>query len=456
MKLSPRIRTGGGLLLLLSATQLMAQGYYVDEQSALRLGDAFSGGAASASDAATAFYGPAAMLKLGDEIAVNLAVISVRSELDGSAGTLGGTPVSGKDAEADNLDLLPSVYLVHQLSEGLAMGAFINAPYATGTDFGDDSIARYQTTESEITGIDAGFSLAFQVHEQVSLGGSIIAQYVNARTAVAINTSAICLAAENAGDLGPYSCDALGIDSSELGSDTYDGQFEMEGHNTAFGFSAGTLIDLTPSSRIGLNYRTRIAHQLSGSAEVAFPAAASGFTSLAGLDNTSASGRVKLVTPENASLSYYQAFGAFALQADYSWTRWSRYDQVRVESDNAVVAALAAQPQTYNWTESHRFAVGASWQFSPQLTLRSGIALDKTPIRDNDTKVDFAFDDYQAISIGMSYRLQPQLTLDMGLQHTLTQQRDIDQNDLASAGAHLQGEVTTRVNSFAAGLRWAL
>ena len=65
MKLSPRIRTGGGLLLLLSAAQLMAQGYYVDEQSALRLGDAFSGGAASASDAATAFYGPAANAEAG-------------------------------------------------------------------------------------------------------------------------------------------------------------------------------------------------------------------------------------------------------------------------------------------------------------------------------------------------------------------------------------------------------
>ena len=35
------------VISMLVSSQLMAQGYYVDEQSALRLGDAFSGGSAS-------------------------------------------------------------------------------------------------------------------------------------------------------------------------------------------------------------------------------------------------------------------------------------------------------------------------------------------------------------------------------------------------------------------------
>lgn len=452
--LSRAIRLSGVTFpaLLLSGLA-SAQGYYVDEQSALRLGDAFSGGAASASDASTAFYGPAAILKVKDEIVINLAAIDMKSTLKGSAETLGGAPISGEKAENDSLDLLPTFYMVHQLSEGFAMGLFVNAPYATGADFGDDSIARYQTTESEITGIDAGLSLAFQVTDNVSIGGSMIAQYVNAKTAVAINTVALCLGSAVETAIG---CDNIGIDTSTLGSSDLDGSFVMEGHNTAIGFSLGTLIDFSANSRLGINYRSRIAHDLTGSATVEFPDAASTFMNLAELENTTAAGSVQLSTPEVANISYFHQLGNLALQADYSWTKWSRYDQVKVQSTNSTVAMLAATPQEYNWTESQRIAVGASYRFSPAFTLRGGMAFDSTPIEDDKTKVDFAFDDYKALSLGMSYAFTDSLTMDVGLQHTMTQKRDIDQNDLSTAAARLQGEVTTEVNSYALGLRWAM
>ena len=73
---------------LLISGQSLAQGYYVDEQSALRLGDAFSGGSASASDASTVFYGPAAMTLVKDEIVFNIAAIDFSSSFDGSATTV--------------------------------------------------------------------------------------------------------------------------------------------------------------------------------------------------------------------------------------------------------------------------------------------------------------------------------------------------------------------------------
>lgn len=448
--LAGAIRAGSlGLTSLLLTAQASAQGYYVDEQSALRLGDAFSGGVAAASDASTVFYGPAAMTKVRDELVFNLAAVSVNTEFDGDATIAGIGAIDGQKADADSLDLLPTFYMVRRLGDGFSMGAYINAPYATGNDFGDGSIARYSTTESEITGIDAGFALAFQVHDRVSIGGSIIAQYVNARTAVAVNTVGLCLQEADAA-----TCTSLGIDPALLGSDSLDGKFEMEGHNTAFGFSGGALIDITAASRIGFNYRTRIAHELSGTATAEFPDQSATFLSLAGLGtDIQADGKVRLVTPENASLSYFHQLGKLSLQADYSWTRWSRYDQVRVESDDPAVALLASEPTRYNWTESHRIAIGGSYQLSPVFTLRSGMAFDKTPIRNQDTKVDFAFADYKAISFGMSYLMAEDLTLDIGLQHTFTQKRDIDQTD---QGVNLNGEVTTEVNSFAAGLRWAM
>ena len=139
---------------LTSAQLAMAQGFYVDEQSALRLGDAFSGGAAQADDASTAFYNPAGLTRLQQkQLTINLSAISVSSEFEGSSTTLGGAPVTGKDVSAEAFDVLPSIYFSSPMGENLVFGAYLNAPYATGTDFGKNSMGRYFATESSITGI---------------------------------------------------------------------------------------------------------------------------------------------------------------------------------------------------------------------------------------------------------------------------------------------------------------
>ena len=120
----------------LASTQLaIAQGFYVDEQSALRLGDAFSGGAAQADDASTAFYNPAGLIRLKQKQAtINLSSIAISSEFSGDSTTLGGAPVNGEKASSDTFDLLPAIYFSVPMSEDLVFGAYLNAPYATGAD----------------------------------------------------------------------------------------------------------------------------------------------------------------------------------------------------------------------------------------------------------------------------------------------------------------------------------
>ncbi|UTW48978.1 OmpP1/FadL family transporter [Bacterioplanoides sp. SCSIO 12839] len=446
-----KIKILAAAMAAIAASQGHTQGFYVDEQSAIRLGDAFSAGAAAISDASVAAYNPAAMLATQEELAINLSAISVQSEFKGDATTLNNTPIQGKKAEANNFDLLPTLYFVTHLDESLAMGAFINAPYATGTDFGDDSVARYAVTESEITGIDAGVSFAFQATETTSFGFSIISQYLNAKTAAAINLTAACLA-----EAPEAICAATGVPASELGDTTHDGQFEIEGNDVAFAFAAGVFTDFQNGGRLGLNYRTRVVHDIKGTAKVSFKESTNRFVELAGLENTTAQGKVQITTPETANISYSHEFGKLTLQSDVQWTKWSRFDQIKIESSNSTVSALTAIPQEHNWEESFRFSLGANYALSEQLTLRTGIALDQTPIPTETAKVDFAFDDYKAMSIGMSYQLTEDLALDAGYQHTLAQERAITQDELASTGSRLQGDVSNDINSFALGLRWAM
>ena len=442
---------------LLITHQSLAAGYYVDEQSALRLGDAFSGGSASSSDASAAFYGPASMMLVPDQLAVNVAILPVTSEFNGNAYVLDGnnTAIQGGNAKTSTTDVLPSLYLTRHLDPSLAVGVFLNAPYATGSKFGKTSKARYQAADSEITGIDLGASFAARINNQLTLGGGLIMQYIQAETGQAINTTALCLQAESLGDLGPLSCTQdLGVNPNDIGTSTTDGYFKMTGQNVSFGFQLGALIELSSNSRVGLNYRSQIRHSISGQATAHFPS--DGFTEIAGLAGTlQAEGRVQLNTPETADLSYFHQFGQFALQASASWTNWQRFEQLKVTSQDPAIADFIAQPVNYQWTDTFRLALGTHYQWNNKLTLRAGFAYDQTPIKDEFVKADFGFDDYKALSFGSSYQINPQLMLDAGLQHTLKQSRNINNLD-HSSGSWLQGKVSTEVTTVALGLRWLL
>lgn len=444
---------------LLAASASQAAGYYVDEQSALRLGDAFSGGAASASDASAAYYGPASMLLVRNELVLNAAAISVSSKFQGTAETLGSAPITGGQAKTETTDVLPTLYFVNKLTDEMAIGAFINAPYSTGTQFGKQSVARYQATDGEILGIDAGVSLAYRLHEKLTVGGGLIMQYLKATTGVAVNTSALCKGAELSGEL-PIACATLGLPDADLGTSTQDGYFEMEGHNTVLGYQLGALLEFSPNSRLGLNYRSKMSHSLAGEATLTFPASAQGFTGLAGLNDTQADGRVSMTTPEVANLSYYHQLGDLGLQADLSYTNWARFDNMAVTSRDATIQEVAS-PVAFNWKETYRAAVGANYKLNSSLTLRGGFAYDQSPIKNQDVKVDFAFDDYKAISLGASYNITENLALDAGLQHTLKQERKLAQAPAGSATgdaslSSLNGKITTEVTSFALGLRLGL
>ena len=448
------------LAIGLSGAQMaLAQGFYVDEQSALRLGDAFSGGAAQANDPSTAFYNPAGLTRLQErQLSANLSGIYAQSEFDGTATTLSNAPVAGEDAEASSFSAIPSIYFSAPMSEKMVFGAYLNAPFATGTDFGDDTIARYQATESSITGIDFGTAFGFKVTDDLSLGLSMVMQYISATVAQSVNTSALCLAAEANGDFAgtTITCDGLGMPASELGATSRDAQFEMKGDDLAIGFTAGALYEFSDDARLGIHYRNRIAHNLQGTATLDVPTAAEGFGSLAGLTDAEAAGTAKLNTPEQANISYFHQLGQFSVQADVQWTKWSRFETLQVVTQDPVIGAVAT-PQTYDWEESMRYAIGAAYQLNQNITLRTGVALDETPIPDEQTKIDFAFDNYQAVSFGMSYDINDDIALDFAIQKTLKQERDVQQGSIADPNqnlAQLDGKVSNDITSVATGLRW--
>lgn len=460
-RISPKLLTISALMI---SSQLSAQGYYVDEHSAKRLGDAFSGGAAEAEDASTAFYNPAGLSRIKQsELVVNLSVLTTSTDVKStgtsldqmtSLSTYTTVPLQGNGSPSVSEAVgLPSIYLALPQYEQLAFGISINAPYASGTEFNRDFVGRYFSLESEITGINVGFMASLKLSDELSVGGGINMQRISASIEQGINVAGYCSGAESLGLTGGNSCAAIGV--GEPGSYSSDGYFKVKGHDTDYGFTAGVLYEFSEATRVGMNFRSKIEHTLEGSANFTIPANAEAILSALdpNLTTHATTGTVELVTPETLSLSgFHQINDRWYVQADANWTNWSRFKSIDIVLEDT--GDVLSTPQ--HWNDSWRVALGGGFKLNPEWTLRAGLAFEKTPIPDQTASIDFAFDDYKALSVGFSYEPSDTVVVDAGLQHTFSFDRDVSQGDASIFGdaATTQSNVETQYTSLAVGLRW--
>src|SRR5690606_27846143 len=122
------------------------------EQSAGRLGVAFSGTAAVTEDASVLYFNPAGLahLRTADATAVASA-IEITSEIRprGSSAAL-GQPLGNDGGDAGDWNFVPAVYLSVPVSESLTLGMGINAPFGLKLEYDDGWIGRFQALNSEL------------------------------------------------------------------------------------------------------------------------------------------------------------------------------------------------------------------------------------------------------------------------------------------------------------------
>ncbi|MCL1127212.1 OmpP1/FadL family transporter [Shewanella surugensis] len=448
----PTMMLAGACILSLGTTsQALAQGYYIDEQSAKRLGDAFSGGAADASDASTVFYNPAGMVRLDSmQLVGNLSGVYTQTDVtmsgysfDASSATMASAIQGQEQVNLDESFLIPSVYLSYQLSPSWHVGVSLNVPYSSGSEFDTDFVGRYFSLKSDITSVNLGLMASYRISSAWSVGVGLNTQYIEAEIQNQVNSAGIC----QLGVASGMSADACtGLDSS--GTYTDDGNVKMTGDDLAFGYTIGVLYQLDFDTRFGLNYRSKISHTLTGDATISAPAIVGMIEPL--LTSRVEGGSVELVTPETLDLSgVYQLNTDWHVQATVSWFRWSRFETLDIELDNGGGFSTAQ-----NWDDSYRFAAGLGYQLTPHWVLRTGIAYETTPVPDETVSLDFAFGDFYALSVGASYQFSDTLYFDVGYQHTFSFNRDISQGSLTADSAEVSGNMETSINSLALGVNW--
>ncbi|ULN65019.1 outer membrane protein transport protein [Vibrio gigantis] len=391
--------------LLSTSTVTHAAGFQLAEYSATGLGRAYAGEAAMADGADAQWRNPAMLTYLeGTQVSVGAIYVDPNIDIEGTSGA--NTPANSKDFA--HSAVIPNFYVSHKYSEKLAIGFAAGTNYGMETDLGTDFAGANHGNEASVISMELNLNAAYQVLDNVSVGGGV--RYVMAE-----------------GSFGATATGTLPVGTTLK---------YMEGDDTAWGWQVGTAWQINENNRLGFAYKSEIDLTLEGHAK--------GFAFNMANPNAHKPGSMDLALPATAEIaSFHQLTDKVAVHASINWTDWSSFEKL-------VADFPGEQPDTIkmeNWEDNYRFAIGTTYQMTPKLALRSGIAYDTSAVSEEHRTATIPETDRTWLSIGAGYQWSEQLTLDAGFTYILAKDAKMHETDPGLGGADMfggsfEGEVT--------------
>ena len=406
------LKTGLAVAITATSSHGFASGFALNEQSISGMGTSFAGRSSSADDASTVFGNPAGMARLKrDEVYVGAAAIRAKSDIDHvSASSPAGAISGSNDGDMVPTTGVPMGYYVKPLDEKVAFGIGIYVPFGLMTDYESNFQGRYYADKSYVRVITVQPTLSYRFNDKLSVG------------------------------FGPTFNHIEGELTSSLFTPLGDGKVKVKGDDVAVGFNAGVLYEFTPQTRAGLTYHSRVKYKLEGDTRVE----ASPLAGIAGKYDAN----LDLTTPESVDMSItHDLTDALTLHVGSTWTRWSRFKEIRVENDSATLPAnLATIVEEQNWHDTWAHAVGLSYKVNPQWTLRTGVAIDQSPTNNVDRSPRVPSGDRTIFSVGAGWSPNQDMTIDVA--YSYLQEESVDVNHASAT----RGTYSARYKNSAHGL----
>jgi long-chain fatty acid transport protein len=394
------------LLGLIIPSLATAGGFQLFEQSVSSLGSYHAGGAAVADDASTAWFNSAGLTKLKkQEISVSGVNVMTRGNFKGNATrtSIGSLSETG-EAKIHNSVVVPSVQYATPITDRLYFGLDISVPFGLTTDWASDSLVRYQATKSSIQTVNVSPNLAFKVNEQWSIGGGPDYQHLT-------------------GDFN-----SIGGILANNNADT-QGKNHVSGYG--YGWHIGTLYEMSPETRFGLQYRSAVKHDATGDSflkdgTLADQNAAGGFP-----NHTRVNVKVKL--PAMTTLSAFHALNEkWDLMASVYYTEWDSIKELKLTN---VVGPFGTSDviSPTDYKNTYTIDIGTRYHYNSKWTFSSGVGYDQSPVRDKNRDIRLPDDDRVAVAIGARFEPSSDLRFDFGYAHLFIAENKI--NKTATAGA---------------------
>lgn len=380
-----------------------ASGFQLLEQNGSGVGTAFAGSAAIADNASTIFFNPAGMTKLkAREFSVGIDAVKPSFEFSNNGSNI--LPAAGTGTgDAGSWNFIPNGYLSWALNKDVYLGIGFSAPFGLKTEYDPTWVGRFQSTSFDIKTYNINPSIAYRVNDKLSLGFGINWQRMEAeyqRYAAVVNPV---------------------VQNTKV---------VLNADADSWGWNAGVLFDVSPTTRVGVSYRSAIKHTLEGTLKSS--------NQLVSPD-VNAKGEIEL--PDTLILSAVQKLDdKWTMLGDLSWTGWSSVRKVDIIRTSGVAPGSIAQTLDTDFRDTWRIAFGGIYQYSQDWDLRFGIAYDQTPVKNAQKRLTSLPDnDRLWLTFGGQRKLGSDGKLDLGVAYLYVKDTEINNNQLAFGRGLVKG-----------------
>lgn len=434
-----------GIALAVAAGQSSGSAFALAEQNVMGLGNAFAGAGATAEDANTIWFNPAGLGRLSltqFETAIHLVKPSAKFSDNGSQAAL-GQPLGSNGGDAGDLAAIPNLYGTMAISPTLRVGLGINAPFGLKTEYDNGWLGRYQALKSEIKTVNINPAIGWRATDRFWLGAGVNYQQFKATLTNNVNYSA-ALAQGYSQLAAAGQIPASAVPSLIAATSGLDSFVSNTGDDWSWGWNIGAMLSFNGdanndpgASRLGLSYRSKVKHNVTGTVSFDNPAIPTLGGPLAALNPavqgvSAAINQTRLFNsgimidvelPDTASLSYYHKLSdQLELLGDVTWTGWSSIKEIAI--NRTAGTTLGVLPE--NFKNTWRYSAGLNYNPNERLVLRAGVAFDQSPVNDTDRSARLPDNDRTWLALGARYKYTRAINFDVAAAYIFVKDSSIN------------------------------
>ncbi|MGE3246896.1 MAG: OmpP1/FadL family transporter [Beijerinckiaceae bacterium] len=410
---------GAAVLAACAAQPAAAGSFFIREQSAEALGQAYAGVAAGNGGLSSMFWNPATLTqKPGVWTSFVATGIFPTADITAQPGTAPFLLPLGNAGNTAPSALLPALYGSFQAGERLWFGLSVNAPYGLASKPNNPASSQLYGLKSWMKSAEIAPSAAYKINDMVSIGASV--RFLNLK-----------LYQQTA--LAPFPGSPLLV---------------MRSGAWGAGYRLGITVTPWSGTTLGLAYNSRIDVDTRGTMSFPIP--------LGPIPPGAYGIGLKIVTPESVNIGLRQQITRdFAMSATWEWTHWSQ-----LKASAIVGSPIPGQIAPFFYRDGWMAALGGEYRWSDALTLRAGVSYEQSPISTRIREVRNPDTNRKSLTAGLTYRFTEKLSLDAAYSVSLPGHAKINilpgNPTFATAGVPFVGDVAGQLHLLSVGLnyRW--
>jgi long-chain fatty acid transport protein len=388
MKISKRLVTAAVSMSALAAAISGAEagGFALREQSASAQGLSFAGAASGSGGLSSMFWNPATVtMKPGWQSEYHASLIDANSDITPLPGTAAYLLPLGPSGDLGDPVILPSSYTSVQLSDQFWIGMSSTTPFGLSTKANHRWAGETYARTTKIASFNINPILGWKVTDWLTIAAGPMIQYAKLDVKRAIAPRVLF------GGLEPPNS-------------------ILEVEDVDVGFTAGVNITPWAGTSLGVGFRSTVHHELDGDLTLSLP-------------RSDRDTLVKVNTPEMLTVGLSQYLGAgVTVHAGYEWTNWSRLKEPAV---TFIPSGIPVSSFPLHWEGGHFYSLGLEYAFSPQWTVRAGVAYEESPVTTANRNPRLPDNDRIWASIGLGYKWSEKLSFDVSYSHLFVEDAPI-------------------------------